>query len=35
VSITEIAKEIGLDDVQVGDINELLDSHGKELSTED
>jgi uncharacterized Fe-S cluster-containing radical SAM superfamily protein len=28
-TVTEIAKEIGLDDVQVGGINELLESRGK------
>lgn len=28
------SKEIGPDAVEVGDINEFLDSHGKELSTE-
>ena len=33
-NVTEIAKEIGLDDVEVGDINELLESHGEELSME-
>jgi hypothetical protein len=34
-NVTEIAKEIGLDDVEVGDINELFESHGEELSMED
>jgi hypothetical protein len=33
-NVTEIAKEIGLDDVEVGDMNELLESHGEELSTQ-
>jgi hypothetical protein len=33
--VTEIADEIGLDDIEVGDINELLESHGEELSMED
>ena len=34
-NVTKIAKEIGLDDVEVGDINELLERHCEELSTED
>jgi hypothetical protein len=39
VSITEnmieIAKETGLDDVENGNMNELPESHGEELSTPD
>jgi hypothetical protein len=33
--VTEIAKETGLDDAEVGDINELLENNGEELPTED
>jgi hypothetical protein len=34
-NVTEIAKETRLDDVEDGDMNELLEGHGVELSTED
>lgn len=34
-SVTEISKEIGLDDAEVGDINELLESNRDVITTED
>jgi hypothetical protein len=33
--VAEAAKGIGLDDVEDGGINELLESHGIELSADD
>jgi hypothetical protein len=33
--MTEIAKEIELNGIEFGDMNELIDSHGEEISMDD
>jgi hypothetical protein len=33
--VTEVAKQTGQDDTEVGDISELLESHGEEVGAED